>query len=142
MQYQVVYQPNAQDVLDVREGLRHFNEPFVSHLKETEVAVYALDEKGERIGGVISRLWGNWMHVLYLWIDPAYTGKGIGSDLMVKVEAEAVSFGCKTVMVDTFSFQARPFYEKLGYQCQMTIDDVPGDGDELHFLTKRLNHPV
>lgn len=29
--------------------------------------------------------------------------------------------GCSHVLVDTFSFQALPFYQKLGYQLQMSL---------------------
>lgn len=138
MEYQIVVNPSEQDIQDVRGGLRVFNDPFVDHINETQMAVFVVDESGKRRGGVVSRLWGNWMHVLYLWVDPAFKGKGVGRQLMHKMEAVAIAQGCHSAMVDTFSFQAKPFYEKLGYRNQMTLDAFPGDEHQLHFLTKSL----
>ncbi|CZF80651.1 putative acetyltransferase [Grimontia celer] len=138
MEYQVVANPTEQDIMDVRGGLRTFNDPFVEHLNELQMAVFVLDENGQRRGGIVSRFWGNWMHILFLWIDPALKGEGVGKTLMQKMETEAVGKGCKAAMVDTFSFQARPFYESMGYHNQMTLDAFPGDEHQLHFLTKKL----
>ncbi|WP_145554630.1 GNAT family N-acetyltransferase [Yersinia canariae] len=62
---------------------------------------------------------------------------GAGSKLMRAVEQEAIQRGCKFAQVDTFSFQARPFYEKQGYQLKMALENVV---DEYHryYLTKEL----
>jgi hypothetical protein len=40
--------------------------------------------------------------------------------------------------VDTFSFQALPFYQKQGYQQQMSLPDFPQTGMQRHDLTKTL----
>jgi predicted N-acetyltransferase YhbS len=55
----------------------------------------------------------------YLWVDllsvpESMRGVGIGRKLMMLAEAEAVQRGCRAVALDTFSFQARGFYERLG----------------------------
>lgn len=40
--------------------------------------------------------------------------------------------------MDTFSFQALPFYLKQGYQQQITLPDFPQTGMQRHYLTKTL----
>ena len=40
-------------------------------------------------------------------------------------------------LLSTFSFQARPFYEQLGYALIGTLEDYP-EGHSLFFMTKRL----
>jgi len=57
---------------------------------------------------------------------------------MKAAEDLAVRHGNTQALVDTFSFQALPFYEKLGYQRQMTLDDFPSPGYAKHYLTKKL----
>ena len=42
-------------------------------------------------------------------------GRGLGSALVRTAEAEARTIGCVGMQVDTFSFQAQPFYERLGF---------------------------
>ena len=44
-------------------------------------------------------------------------GRGIGTDLLRRAEAEALVRGCHGAWLDTFEFQARGFYERLGYRC-------------------------
>ncbi|EAS6424226.1 N-acetyltransferase, partial [Salmonella enterica] len=39
-------------------------------------------------------------------------------------------------LVDTFSFQALPFYEKQGYILQMSLPDFPKVGSQRHYLIK------
>jgi hypothetical protein len=56
---------------------------------------------------------------------------------MTLAEAEAVQRGCRAVALDTFSFQARGFYERLGYSVFGVLNDCP-PGHSRFYLTKRL----
>ena len=49
---------------------------------------------------------------------------------------EALSQGCHSVWLDTFEFQARGFYERLGYTCFGELKNYPA-GSRL-FMSKRL----
>ena len=52
-------------------------------------------------------------------------------------EDEARSQGCRGVFLTTFSFQARPFYERFGYEAIADIPDYPV-GHTYHVLKKAL----
>ena len=45
--------------------------------------------------------------------------------------------GCHSAHLDTHSWQARPFYEKRGYELFATLDDFP-PGHKKFFLRKKL----
>lgn len=62
-------------------------------------------------------------------------GSGLGASLMRRAEEEAVRRGCRGAWLDTFSFQARGFYERLGYTVFGTIQDYP-PGHRRHFMQK------
>ncbi len=53
-------------------------------------------------------------------------------------EQEARDRGYAGVFLDTFTFQARPFYERLGYSVFATIEDYP-PGHSRFMLSKRLD---
>jgi hypothetical protein len=53
------------------------------------------------------------------------------------LEQEAKRLGCKHAHVDTYSFEARPFYERRGYELFATLEDYP-KGHRKHFLKKAL----
>jgi hypothetical protein len=48
-----------------------------------------------------------------------------------------VAAGCHHAWLDTFSFQARPFYEKQGYRVFGVLPDYP-TGQTRYFLTREL----
>jgi GNAT superfamily N-acetyltransferase len=59
--------------------------------------------------------WGAF-HVDMIVVPEALRGAGVGTDLMARAEAEARSRGCHLMWLDTYAFQARPFYERLGFE--------------------------
>ena len=91
------------------------------------------DDEGVVRGG----LWGcsmfEWLHVQMLVVPEPLRGKGIGSSLMALAEMEAQARGCRGMHVDTFSFQAAPFYEKLGFSVYGVLEDYPPGHRQLYF---------
>ena len=63
-------------------------------------------------------------------------GRGVGRELMDRAETRARERGCHSAWLDTFSFQARGFYEKRGYE-EFGQLDYPPDHHR-HFMQKRL----
>ncbi len=51
---------------------------------------------------------------------------------------EVKKMGYLFALVDTFSFQALPFYQKQRYQPQMSLPDFPQAGMQRHDLAKTL----
>jgi GNAT superfamily N-acetyltransferase len=137
MEFVITETPSDEDIAEVRQGLRQHNLPFLGEVSESEVACFTYASDGSKIGGITGRIWGHWLLVKFLWVDEKLKSQGIGSKLLSMLENHAKEKGCKSVLVDTFSFQAKPFYEKHGYYCQMTLNDYPVV-DQLHFLTKDL----
>ncbi|MFO6063362.1 GNAT family N-acetyltransferase, partial [Pseudomonas aeruginosa] len=68
------------------------------------------EAQSERQGGLIAKRKGNWLCIEYLWVSEATRGRGLGSELMQEAEQQAQAQGCSHLLVDTFSFQALPFY--------------------------------
>jgi len=62
---------------------------------------------------------------------------GVGSRLMSMAEAEALSRGCSGSWLDTFEFQAKGFYERIGYECFAELPSYP-KGFSRFFMKKTL----
>lgn len=69
----------------------------------------------EVVGGLSGQTVYGWTFVKLLVVPEAYRGQGLGRQLMLEAEALARSHDSEGIWLDTFDFQARPFYEKLGY---------------------------
>ena len=101
------------------------------------VYLFAEDSNGNVVGGSLGFMWGRWLHVNILWVAERVRGQDVGGQLLALAEAKAQRAGCVGSSLDTYSFQARPFYEKLGYAVFGTLKGRPV-GHEQHFLAKRF----
>ena len=75
--------------------------------------------------------------VEWLWVHDDHRHDGLGSRLVEAAEGEAVRRGCVVIRVNTHTFQAPGFYERLGYSQIGFAEDTPVGHGEL-FLEKRL----
>jgi len=72
-----------------------------------------------------------------LFVPDTLRGRGLGSELMKRAEEEALARGCHSAWLDTFQFQARGFYERIGYQIFGELSDFPA-GHARYFMKKAL----
>ena len=90
---------------------------------------------------IIGGSWGGTMfshlHVDLLFVPGTLRRGGIGRNLMGMAETEAVRRGCVGAWLDTYSFKAREFYERLGYIEFGTIYGYP-PGHSRIFVRKTL----
>lgn len=134
----VKHEVTEQDQSELFAGLRRYNQQFVNLSEWSHLAVYFRDDSGVMQGGVIARQEGEWLNIHYLWVHESQRGNGLGRELMLRAMQEALALGCRHALVDTFSFQALPFYQRLGFAEQMTLADFPHKGMQRHYLTKDL----
>nr|MDQ3361671.1 GNAT family N-acetyltransferase [Actinomycetota bacterium] len=123
----VVSEPRASsgDVEFVRDGLALFNVAATGDSYYSPLAIFLRDERDAILGGAIGQVWGGWLDLSLLWVAEPLRGEGYGRQLLEAAEDEARSQGCRGVFLSTFSFQARPFYERFGYEVIADVPDYP-----------------
>ena len=127
--------PNKATLDTIGKGLDAYNSQFApSNSAEFAVPLKAGD--GAVVGGIYAMSWAGSLFIKWFWIDEAYRRSGHGRALIEAAEAEGRRRGCTAAWLDTFEFQARPFYEKLGYTVFGTLD-YPA-GFKRYFLQKAL----
>ncbi len=89
------------------------------------------------LGGLVARMAQDWMFVALLAVAPEARGKGIGTQLIATAERAAKADKATGIWLDTFSFQAPGFYERVGFRRIATLPDCPA-GQARHFYSKRL----
>ena len=104
------------------------------------LALVITDDSGHTVGGLWGRTAFGWLFVELLFVPDSLRGQGLGRELMQRAEAEAITRGCHAAWLDTFEFQARGFYERLGYTCFGELNDYP-PGFSRYFLRKMLTPP-
>ncbi|MGL4551891.1 MAG: GNAT family N-acetyltransferase [Gemmataceae bacterium] len=100
-------------------------------------ALVLRDEAGRAVGGLIGQLHWGWLRIDILAVAEPLRGGGWGRRLVAEAERAAGAAGCRRAWVDTFSFQAPGFYERLGYREFGRLPDYP-EGQTRIFLAKEL----
>lgn len=125
----------------IREQLIAYNRQHVPAALYTEAEQYcflAWNEDEELLGGVTASYVWNHLQVHFLWVDPENRISGTGKQLMAKIESIAEEKSCSKILLDTFSFQAPGFYEKLGFEEYGRLPDHPTEGQTQYFFVKYL----
>ena len=99
------------------------------------VRYYLRGADDEVLGGLLGEIWGDWLHIKIVWTAEPVRGRGHARAMLAAAEDYAVRRGCRGVHLETFSFQARPLYEKLGYVVFGELPDYP-PGHTQFFLKK------
>ena len=131
--------PADADVDVLPHALEAYNEGrWPQHPPWRPLAIF-LREEARTVAGLAGETYCGWLFVKYLWVSEGLRSRGVGRELMARAEARALERGCHSAWLDTFSFQSRGFYEKLGYQ-EFGRLDYPPDHHR-HFMRKRLTLP-
>jgi GNAT superfamily N-acetyltransferase len=126
---------------DLRDGilgpLAEYNHAKTGRSDHRPLIIAIDGPDGRVIGGLWGRTVYDWLFVELLFVPDGLRGRGVGSDLLKRAEDEALARGCHSVWLDTFKFQARGFYERLGYSCFAELPDYPV-GSSRYFMKKVL----
>jgi len=126
------------DMMVLIEGL---GRNIMLHLGNVELGkslrIFMRDKDNKPVGGIAADLFGGWAYISLLWVEESLRNQGFGSQLLRRLEAEAIQQGCTHAHLDTYDFEARPFYERAGYEVFGKLDDYP-PGHCKYFLQKAL----
>ncbi len=135
--FSIEVHPSSEDVAVLSQGLTVHSFPHTPAQGFKSIGSFLRDENGKLVGGVWGYINWNWLQVGLVWLSEDLRGEGHGKQLLLALEDRARERGCEFVHLDTFSYQARPFYEKLGYEVFATLEDYP-PGHQRFFMKKTL----
>ncbi len=141
MTIEVTTTATKKDAKRISQGIIDYNNAKIPNLEpieaEVKFFVFSKNNSGEVTGGIRATCFWNTLHIELLWLSNDCRGKGIGSKLITSAENFAKQNMCENVFVETTSWQAKPFYEKMGYNHIATLNGKP-KGYATHYLTKSL----
>jgi GNAT superfamily N-acetyltransferase len=127
--------PEVRDA--IVQPLREYNISQAGSNNAKPLVIEIRDSENKIIGGY----WGGtdfgWLSTSLLIVPAQLRGAGLGTQIMRTAEQEAITRGCHGAWLDTFEFQAKAFYEKIGYSCFGTLPQYP-KGFSRFFMQKSL----
>lgn len=128
--------------------LHEFNKKHCDYIKENSTGLetkyekynfIAYDNHNLVIGGGLGIIQYDWYFLEDIWIEENYRSLGIGSKIIKEIEALARKQNLVGIHVETWSFQAKGFYEKNGYEVFAELPNSPR-GVTTYYLKKELNN--
>lgn len=129
--------PSEADRDAVLAPLRAYNIARAGDPHIRPIAILLTNESGDHVGGLWGKCVYDWFFIELLAVPKEHRGGNYGKGLMEQAEGIARVNECIGIWLDTYEFQARGFYEKLGFEVFGTLDDHPV-GQKLFFLRKRF----
>jgi GNAT superfamily N-acetyltransferase len=119
MNYTITRHDDASDTAAlevVDDGIGDYNEAAEPRLADVRhLSCFARDAGGRTFAGAVGRTWGANVELQQLWLPESLRKSGLGTQLLREFENAARRRGCTFSYLETWTFQARGFYEKNGY---------------------------
>ena len=119
-------------------GLLRYNRKMAGPFRYARAVLTVRGAKGRVLGGLILQSYWKESYVELLWLSDKARRLGYGRQLMREAERRARRRGSRLLHLNTYSFQAPGFYEKLGFTRFGGMQGSPR-GASRHFYVKRLD---
>ena len=135
---EIKVEPTPDDIRFLVDRLYEYNVEQTGVDDGKWLSIFVRDDKGEIVAGLHGWTWCGACKVLTLWVREDLRHQGYGKRLMGAAEQEARARGCEQILLDTFSFQAPLFYQKLGYEVIGVVDGFPRQPHSESHMRKAL----
>jgi GNAT superfamily N-acetyltransferase len=130
-------QPRGEDLQHLEEHINEHNLRRTGRHDYRPLALFVRDQRGGIVAGLSGFTWAGWLEIKFVWVREDLRSQGRGRELVEAAEAEARARGCQRVWLDSYTFQAPAFYQRLGYEVFGVLHGYPAPHDRV-FLTKPL----
>ena len=131
-------EPVPADIRFLEDRLYDFNVEQIGFDDGKWLSIFVRNDQGTIVAGLHGWTWCGSCRVQSLWVHKDLRRQGYGTHLLGAAEQEARARGCDQLLLDTFSFQAPLFYQKLGYEVIGAVEGFPRRPHTEYHLKKTL----
>ena len=117
--------PSDADVHFLEDHINQYNVETTKIGDGRIISFLLRNERADIIAGLYGWTWGGTCEIRYLWVREDFRKRGYGKALIEAAEREAIARGCNQIVLDTHSFQALLFYQRLGFGIIGSFADYP-----------------
>jgi ribosomal protein S18 acetylase RimI-like enzyme len=119
------------------KNIQAYNESHVGRYIRNFFALY-IKSNNKIIAALNGHSLGDNCFINLVWVNEECRHQGLGSKLFAQLESYARSKNCKMIQLETYDFQAKGFYDQLGYTAVATFKNV-FMGHTRYFMEKVLS---
>lgn len=118
---------SPDELARIGDGVTAYGRALAAGGNATPISCGLRDDNGVLIAGASGRTEFRRLFVNYLWVDEDLRGRGLGTEVLRRIEAQALKRGCVDALIETLSDRHAELYERLGYAMMAHVHDyVPG----------------
>ena len=121
----------------VYEGFSRHAIERTGHDEKFDAVAFIARDQGAFVGAVVVELFWGALHIKYVYVEDEYRNRGIGIRLMQEALKYGLDNKCPFSFVETMSFQALGFYQKIGFALEFSRSGYK-HGTSFHYLRKDL----
>lgn len=123
--------------------LREYNTQRIGFYKPKELGLVVYEDD-EIVAGMFGFIKWGWLYLDIAWVKNDFRNQGLGTELLQKIQALALTEGVNKIRCETGSFQSLPFYLKNGFEnyAQNNITAPDGSAQIEYLLRKTISHPI
>lgn len=129
MKYSISYEKDDKYRAYIHHKIKTFNNAFSPYHKKSRKdglnTYFDIRLEDETLGGMCGLIYWNMMEIEDFYIEESLRNQGIGGTLMDEAINMAKESGLNFIILRTFSFQAKEFFEKFGFKVIGEITDYP-----------------
>jgi ribosomal protein S18 acetylase RimI-like enzyme len=131
-------EPAPGDVRVLEDRLYEYNVEQTGCDDGKWLSIFVRDDTGAVVAGLHGWTWSGTCRIQTVWVHRDLRRQNYGTRLLGAAEEEARARGCDQILLDTFSFQAPLFYQKLGYGVIDVVEGYPRSPHSCYCLRKTL----
>ncbi|HLJ31525.1 MAG TPA: GNAT family N-acetyltransferase [Candidatus Babeliales bacterium] len=113
----------------IEKELKKARHKECSIITDQPYTIFITSIEGKIIGGAIGSILeyknsGKSCKTSTVWVDEQYRNNGLGTKIINEVITYAINKQCKNIHLETYEWQAKPFYEKRGFNVVATAPNV------------------
>jgi ribosomal protein S18 acetylase RimI-like enzyme len=124
----------------VEDHVANFAMALTGAIEYQPMGYFLRQDRGEWVGGCLGYIWGNYLHVQWLWVAAPWRGYGQGVRLLNAAETMAMDHGATGSTLETLNPAAKTFYLRRGYEVFATVENYANEYSKF-FLKKPLRQP-
>lgn len=117
--------PTFADIRFLEDRLYEYNVAQTGVDDGQWLAIFVRDNQQTIQAGLEGWTWCGSCYIRTVWVHEDLRGQGLGTKLLQAAEQEAIARGCQQITLESFSFQAPGFYQKLDYEVFAVLDEHP-----------------
>jgi ribosomal protein S18 acetylase RimI-like enzyme len=139
MSWEITNSPSDLDESVVSSGVFDHGRHLASGGNAQALACF-LRNDGNVVAGGLGRTEYRRLFITSLWVTESLRSQGIGSEIVSRMEQEAIARDCQDALIETLLEQNVRLYERLGYRSMARIPQYVGDFTR-YVMLKSLRPP-